>query len=22
DLCITRGHKHEKFAWFLRSHLG
>ena len=22
DLCISRGHKHEKFAWFLRSHLG
>ena len=21
DLCITRGQVHEKFAWFLRSHL-
>lgn len=21
DLCIARGQKHEKFAWFLRSHL-
>ncbi|PIB23112.1 DNA starvation/stationary phase protection protein [Amylibacter kogurei] len=22
DLCIARGQTHEKFAWFLRSHLG
>ncbi len=22
DLCIARGQEHEKFAWFLRSHLG
>lgn len=22
DLCISRGQTHEKFAWFLRSHLG
>lgn len=22
DLCIARGHAHEKFAWMLRSHLG
>ena len=21
DLCIARGQVHEKFAWFLRSHL-
>ncbi|MEL7151641.1 MAG: DNA starvation/stationary phase protection protein [Pseudomonadota bacterium] len=21
DLCIARGQEHEKFAWFLRSHL-
>ena len=21
DLCIARGHTHEKFAWLLRSHL-
>lgn len=21
DLCIARGREHEKFAWFLRSHL-
>jgi len=21
DLCIERGQTHEKFAWFLRSHL-
>ena len=21
DLCIARGQQHEKFAWFLRSHL-
>ncbi|MEO1240249.1 MAG: ferritin-like domain-containing protein, partial [Pseudomonadota bacterium] len=21
DLCIARGQTHEKFAWFLRSHL-
>lgn len=22
DLCIARGQTHEKFAWFLRAHLG
>lgn len=22
DLCIARGQEHEKFAWFLRAHLG
>ena len=22
DLCIERGQTHEKFAWFLRAHLG
>ena len=22
DLCIARGQVHEKFAWFLRAHLG
>ena len=22
DLCIARGQAHEKFAWFLRAHLG
>ncbi len=22
DLCIARGQTHEKFAWFMRSHLG
>ncbi|MEM8970515.1 MAG: DNA starvation/stationary phase protection protein [Pseudomonadota bacterium] len=21
DLCISRGHTHEKFSWFLRAHL-
>ncbi|MEO0991192.1 MAG: DNA starvation/stationary phase protection protein [Pseudomonadota bacterium] len=22
DICISRGQTHEKFAWFLRAHLG
>ena len=22
DLCVARGQTHEKFAWFLRAHLG